>query len=441
MIRALLVLALLLPQESKKPNIVFILADDLGWTDVACYGSKYYETPNIDRLASQGMRFTQYCTNGPNCQPTRAALMTGRYGPRTGVYTVGTGARGEEQFRKMVPVENREELPLSEVTVAQALKASGYATGMFGKWHLGEQGPHHPAQRGFDVAIETMHKHFGFKTHPPQKVEGNPYLADWLTDRAVEFIESNRAKPFFLYLPHFGVHSPHEAKPDYIPAFRDKPPSGGHKNPVYAAMIRSVDESVGRVMAKLEELKLAENTILIFSSDNGGVGGITDNAPLRGAKGMLYEGGFRVPFIVRWPGVVKPGTTCTESVASIDVHPTFLDAAGAKPGLVDGVSFLPLLRDPSAKLGRDALYWHFPGYLEENVKKGTWRTTPTGAIRAGEWKLHEFFETGKLELYNLKDDPGERDDLAAKQPERVKELHAKLVAWRKSVNAPMPTAK
>jgi arylsulfatase A-like enzyme len=156
---------------------------------------------------------------------------------------------------------------------------------------------------------------------------------------------------------------------------------------------------------------------------------------------MLYEGGFRVPFIVRWPGVVKPGTTCTESVASIDVHPTFLDAAGAKPGLVDGVSFLPLLRDPSAKLGRDALYWHFPGYLEENVKKGTWRTTPTGAIRAGEWKLHEFFETGKLELYNLKDDPGERDDLAAKQPERVKELHAKLVAWRKSVNAPMPTAK
>jgi arylsulfatase A-like enzyme len=442
MMRALAVLALLVPsQEAKRPNVVFILADDLGWTDVACYGSGYYETPNIDRLATQGMRFTQYCTNGPNCQPTRAALMTGRYGPRTGVYTVGTGARGEEKFRNLVPPENRTELPLSERTLAQALKAAGYATGMFGKWHLGQQGEQHPAKRGFDVAVETMGKHFEFRTNPPQKVEGRPYLADWLADRAVGFIESNREKPFFLYLPHFGVHSPHDAKPEYVPAFREKKPEGGHKDPVYAAMIRSVDESVGRVMAKLDELKLAENTILIFSSDNGGVGGITDNSPLRGAKGMLYEGGFRVPFIIRWPGVVKPGTACAEAVASIDVFPTLLEAAGGKSAGVDGLSLLPLLRDPSASLGRDALYWHFPGYLEANVKQGTWRTTPAGAVRAGDWKLHEFFETGKLELYNLKDDPGERNDLAAAMPERAKELHAKLAAWRTSVNAPMPSPK
>jgi arylsulfatase A-like enzyme len=436
--------------------VVFILADDLGWTDVACYGSGYYETPNIDRLAAGGMKFTHYATNGPNCQPTRASLMTGRYGPRHGVYTVATGARGDEAFRKMVPAPNRTELPLEEATIAQALRAAGYATGMFGKWHLGEQGEHHPAKRGFDAAIETMGKHYGFRTRPARPIEGNPYLADWLTDRALEFIEANRERPFFLYLPHFGVHSPWDAKAEYVPPFRKKPPAGGHKDPVYAAMIRSVDESVGRVVAKLEELKLAENTLVIFSSDNGGVGGyaaagvsggkeMTDNAPLRGGKGMLYEGGIRVPFIARWPAVVKAGTTCAEPAASIDLYPTLLEAAGAAdlPGhLSDGRSLLPLLRsDGSATLGREALYWHFPGYLEANPKAGTWRTTPCGAVRAGDWKLHEFFETGKVELYHLKDDPGERVDLAAKHPDRAKELRAKLAAWRAELKAPMPTAK
>ncbi len=454
MIRALLALALLAPalQDARPPNIVFILADDLGWTDVACYGSGYYETPAIDRLAAQGMRFTRYCTNGPNCQPTRASLMTGRYGPRHGVYTVGSGARGQEQFRKMVPAQNRTELPLTETTVAQALRAAGYATGMFGKWHLGQQGEHHPGKRGFDVAIETMGRHTRFRTNPPQKVEGNPYLADWLTDRAVEFIEANREKPFFLYLPHFGVHSPWDAKPELAASFREKKPAGGHKDPVYAAMIKSVDESVGRVTAKLDELRLAGRTIVVFSSDNGGVGGyasagvpeargVTDNAPLKGGKGMLYEGGFRVPFIVRWPGVVKPGSTCAEPAASIDVYATFLEAGGGKANEVDGVSLVPLLRDSTATLGRDALYWHFPGYLEGNVKQGKWRTTPCGAIRSGDWKLIEFFETGKRELYNLKDDPGEREDLSAKMPDRASELHSKLVSWRKGVNAPMPTPK
>jgi len=455
-IRAALALAVFLPgapQEARRPNVVFILADDLGWTDLGCQGSGYYETPHLDRLAAQGMRLTHYATNGPNCQPTRAALMTGRTGPRTGVYTVGSGARGEEKFRKMVPAENRTELPLSEVTIAQALKAAGYVTGMFGKWHLGTQGEFHPGRRGFDVAIESNGKHWDFRTNPPQKVEGRPYLADWLTDRAVEFIEANREKPFFLYLPHFGVHSPFDAKPETVAPFREKKPAGGHKDPVYAGMIRSVDESAGRVMAKLDELGLAATTLVVFSSDNGGVGGyaeagvagargVTDNAPLRGGKGMLYEGGFRVPFIVRWPGVVKPGSVSAEPAASIDVFPTFLEAAGGKAGGgVDGVSLVPLLRDPAASLGREALYWHFPGYLEGNVKQGTWRTTPCGAVRAGDWKLLEFFETGKTELYNLKDDPGERNDLAAREPERAKALQAKLAAWRASVGAPMPTAK
>ncbi len=451
MIRSLLLASLLLPvPQEGKPNIVFVLADDLGWTDVGCFGSGYYETPNIDRLAAAGMKFTSYATNGPNCAPTRASLMTGRYGPRHGIYTVGTGARGGEEFRRMVPAENRTQLPLSEVTVAQELKAAGYATAMFGKWHLGG-GEHHPSKRGFDQAIVSDGKHFDFQTNPPQKAAPGTYLADWLTDRALEFIQASRDRPFFLYLPHFAVHSPWDAKPEYVPPFREKKPAGGHRDPVYAAMIRSVDESVGRVAAKLDELKLAGNTIVIFSSDNGGVGGyeaagaagareVTSNAPLRGGKGMLYEGGFRVPFIVRWPAVVKPGSACSEPVASIDLFPTLVEAAGGKPKGVDGVSLATLLKG-EAKLAREALFWHFPGYLEANTKRGTWRTTPAGAIRAGDWKLVEFFETGKVELYDLAGDLGETKDLAPSMPEKAKELREKLAAWRASVNAPMPRAR
>lgn len=432
-------------QTPNQPNIIFILADDLGWTDLGCQGSKYYETPHIDRLAAQGLRFTSF-HNCQNCAPTRAALLSGQYPPRTGVYTVGELTRGESVHRKLLPPRNGTNLPLDRRTVADQLKAAGYATGLFGKWHLGEQGEFHPAKRGFDEAIVSMGKHFDFVTRPPVDYPKGVYLADWLTDQAVDFIRRQKDKPFFLYLPHFGVHVPHQAKRELIDRFNNKTPAGGHRDPTYAAMIFSIDESVGRVMATLDELKLAEQTVLIFMSDNGGVGGyaeiggrgITDNAPLRGGKGMLYEGGTRVPFIVRWPGVVKPATLCDAATIHVDIFPTFLEIANApRPNqALDGVSLVPLLRNPSAKLGRDAIYTHFPGYLE-GYGTANWRTRPVGTIQSGDWKLLEFFEDGRTELYNLREDLGEKQNLVEQQPDRANELHAKLVAWRKDLNAPM----
>jgi arylsulfatase A-like enzyme len=294
--------------------------------------------------------------------------------------------------------------------------------------------------------------HYDFPTTPKTEYPKGQYLADFLTDRAVDFITRKKDAPFFLYLPHFGVHSPHQAKPELIAKFKNKPGVGGHNNPTYAAMIASVDESVGRVMAKLEELKLAENTVLIFASDNGGVGGyaregltkgggdITDNAPLRNGKGSLYEGGTRVPFIVRWPGKVNAGTVCEVPAIHVDVYPTLVAlAGGAMPAgqVFDGESLVPLLRASSATLKRDAIFQHFPGYLGMGVDQ--WRTTPVSLVQAGDWKLMEYLEDGRLELYNLREDIGESKNLAATMPGKTKELHAKLVAWRAAVKAPMPT--
>ncbi|MCI0464496.1 MAG: sulfatase [Gemmataceae bacterium] len=436
----------------QKPNLIFILADDLGYTDVGCYGSTYYETPNIDRLAAQGIRFTSGYTCGPNCQPTRAALMSGQYGPRTGVYTVGSIERFDWRSRSLRPVDNVPQLPRDKVTLAQSLKAAGYATGLFGKWHLGQQDPYHPARRGFEEAIASQGQHFNFKTAPKVDYAPGTYLADFLTDKAVAFLRRHKDRPFFLSLHHFVVHSPHHAKKELMAKFQGKPAVGGHRDPTYAAMIASLDESVGRVLALLDELKLAENTLVIFTSDNGGVGGyvregirktggITDNAPLRGGKGMLYEGGIRVPYIFRWPGKIAPGTTCDQPINSVDLYPTLLELAGSQPPSkypLDGTSYVRLLTSGGqATLNREAIYWHFPGYL--GAGPGAWRTTPAGALRAGDWKLLEFFETGRLELYNLRQDIGEKRNLADQMPEKVKELRAKLLAWRQEIKAPMPT--
>jgi arylsulfatase A-like enzyme len=436
-----------------KPNIIFILADDLGYTDVACFGSQYYETPNIDRLASQGMRLLNH-HHCQNCTPTRAALMSGQYGARTGVYTVGGTDRFDTTMRPLVPVENVTGLPLDRSTVAQQLKLAGYATGMFGKWHIGQKGDYAPGKRGFDEAIETMGKHYDFVTEPKVDYPKGQYLADFLTDRAVDFIRRHKDGPFFLYLPHYGVHSPYDAKPELVSKFKDKPGVGGHSDPVYAAMIASVDESVGRVMRTLDELKLADNTVLLFASDNGGVGGyvregimkkgkgdVTDNAPLRSGKGSLYEGGTRVPLIVRWPGATKPGTSCGVPTVHVDVYPTFLEIAAAPkpPQALDGVSLVPLLRDPAGKLPRDAFFQHFPGYL--GAGENSWRTTPVSLIHAGDWKLMEFLEDGHLELYNLRDDIGEAKNLSAAMPDKARDLHARLVAWRAEIQAPMPTLR
>jgi arylsulfatase A-like enzyme len=435
--------------ERPPPNIIFILADDLGWTDLGCQGSKFYETPHIDRLAREGMNFSCWY-NCPNCTPTRAALMSGQHPVRTGIFTVGSLERGRAQDRKMNVPANETNLPLDRKTVADMLKEAGYVTGMFGKWHIGQKGPYHPGRRGFDEAAVSMGKHYDFATNPFEKVAKGTYLADWITDKSLDFISRHKDRPFFLYVPHFGVHSPYHAKEELVARFKNKMPSGGHGDAVYAAMIASLDESVGRILARLDELKIAENTIVIFSSDNGGVGGYdgsgrgpTTNRPLRGGKGTLYGGGIRVPFLIRWPAQVPPGKNCPHPVQHVDLFPTFLELARAKkqpPQPLDGESLVPLLKNPDAKLKRDAIYFHFPGYLEGYGTK-EWRTTPVGGIQTGDWKLLEFFETGNVELYNLAQDIGERKNLAAAQPERAAALRQRLVQWRTDMKAPMPSAR
>ncbi len=437
--------------QDSPPNVVFIMADDLGWTDVGCQGSKYYETPNIDKLASQGLRLTSFYQS-QNCAPTRAALMSGQYAPRTGVYTVGTLERGDAKARKMNLPANETKLPIDRATLANLMKDAGYTTGLFGKWHLGEKGEYHPGKRGFDEAIVSMGKHFGFATNPKVPVPKGAYLADFLTTQAESFIEKNKNKPFFVYLAHFGVHSPYDAKPDLIEKYRKKKGIAGHDDPVYAAMIESIDQSVGRIMRKLDELGLAKNTIVIFTSDNGGVGGyaaagimargVTTNFPLRGGKGMLYEGGLRVPFIIRWPGHIPPGRTSDQPAVHVDMMPTFGEIAGAKQPprqKLDGISLVKHWKNPDGALKREPIFFHFPGYLEAG-KKG-WRTTPCGMMRAGDFTLLEFFEDGRLELYDVKTDLGQTKNLVKTNPDMTRDLHAKMVTWRRDINAAMPTLK
>jgi arylsulfatase A-like enzyme len=333
------------------------------------------------------------------------------------------------------------------------MKRAGYATGLFGKWHLGQDEAHHPANRGFDEAIVSSGRHFKFETSPQVDYPEGTYLADFLTDKAVDFLKRRRGESFFLCLHHFGVHSPYEAKQELIEKFQQKQGNERHNNPVYAAMLYSVDESVGRVLTTLDELKLSDNTLVIFASDNGGVGGYdregiqrrnrgaTDNYPLRSGKGSLYEGGVRTAYLFRWPGKIAAGATCDTPINSVDLYPTLLEVARAEPPQdypLDGVSYLKLLTSGGqATLTRDAIYWHFPGYL--GAGESQWRTTPAGAIRSGDWKLLEFFEDDRLELYNLKDDVGEQKNLASQMPEKARQLHEQLIAWRQQIGAKMPT--
>lgn len=445
---------------AEKPNVILILADDLGWTDLGCFGSQYYQTPNVDRLCREGMKFTSAYTCGPNCAPTRACLMSGLYPPRHGIYTVGSGARGQEQFRKMIPAENKITLDPSYVTLAETIKAAGYTTAHAGKWHLGQPGEAGPLEQGFDFNFGGNHSghpqggYFSPYKNPelPDGPEGEN-LTDRLSAEIDGFIRQHKNGPFFVYLPYYAVHTPIQAKADLAAEYARREPHGGHKNPKYAAMIETMDTGIGRILDTLDELDLAKNTVVIFSSDNGGVGGysaagvkgaadITGQAPLRGGKGMLYEGGVRVPLIVRWPGVVRPGSQSRQSVISVDFYPTIAEIVGAAtPDRLDGVSFVPVLKDPAMDLSRKCLYWHFPGYLQASGKLGTWRTTPGGGILCGDWKLLEFFEDGRLELYNLADDIGQQNDLAKANPTRRDELHAKLLKWRQDVQAPMPRRK
>jgi len=432
---------------ARRPNFVFILIDDLGYKDVGFMGSTYYETPNIDRLAAQGVVFTSAYTNGPNCAPSRASIMSGQYSPRHGVYTVGSSERGNTRFRKLIPTPNKTTLGSEVVTIAEALKPAGYVTASIGKWHLGKDDKHSPQGQGFDLNIAgnragSTRSHFS-----PYHLENLPdgpkgeYLTDRLTTEALSFIEQNKDRPFFLYLPHYAVHTPIQAKGKLIDKYKSKEPSGGQNDPTYAAMIESTDRGVGQIMNKLDELGLTNNTVVFFFSDNGGVFGITSMQPLRGGKGMLYEAGVRVPLIVRLPGAGDAAAVCDVPVIGIDFYPTILEMAHVpkpKGHVLDGESILPLLTG-AKNLERQAIFWHFPAYLQANYGwKQTWRTTPAAAVRSGPWKLIEFFEDGKLELYNLKDDISENNNLAGKMPARTTQMHELLKSWRRSVNAPVP---
>ncbi len=432
-----------------KPNVVLIYIDDYGWRDVGFNGSKFYETPNVNRIAQEGMNFRSAYSNAPNCAPSRACLMSGLYSPRHGVYTVANSDRGKAALRKIIPTKNTTVLADEFITLAETLKTGGYKTATMGKWHLGKD----PTTQGFDVNIAGREwgSPSGGGYHSPYRYPNltygkkGEYLTDRLGDEAAKFIEANKDRPFFLYLTHYAVHTPIQAKAELTAKYEQKTPTDQQTNTKYAAMIESMDDSVGTVLDTLEKLKLDQNTIVIFYADNGGHGGVTSNAPLRGSKGMLYEGGIRVPMAVRWPGVVKPGTVCDEPVIGIDLYPTLLEATQTEmPAKVklDGTSLMPLMSDASASLFRPAIYWHFPAYLQGYTKRhGPFRTTPCGAIRMGDWKLIEYFEDGTLELYNLAEDLGEEQNLASRLTKRTARMHSMLKAWRRSTAAPVPTEK
>lgn len=445
-------------RQPTRPNFVFILADDLGWRDAGFMGSTFYETPHLDRLADEGMVFTDAYANAPNCAPTRASLLSGQYTPRHGIFTVPPSARGESAQRQLVVAETATELPLEVITIAEALKTAGYATASVGKWHLGRRG-HGPTDQGFDFSIGGNARGIPPSYHWPYEFVnrrgdvfrirslrkgGSPgeYLTDRLTNEAISWLDAHAHQPFFLYLSHYAVHTPHQTKPQLEAKYRAKGASSGDAR--YAGMIESLDDSVGRVLSHLDTLGVADDTVVFFFSDNGGAGEVSSMEPLRGTKGMLYEGGIREPLIVRWPRHGRAGQKSDVPVIGIDFYPTILELAGVSPPpsqLIDGVSLAPLLGvgDPKA-LKERALYWHFPAYLEAGPGSAEpFRTTPAGAIRQDGYKLIEFFEDGKLELYDLRRDIGEGDDLASAMPDKVRELHTRLRQWRARVGTSIPS--
>jgi arylsulfatase A len=438
-----------------KPNLVFILIDDMGWVDGSCFGSKFYQTPNLDRLAASGMRFTQSYAACAVCSPTRAAILTGKAPARLHITDWIGGETPPKNSRFLLP-DWKKELPLEETTLAETLKQRGYITASIGKWHLG--GPQfYPEYQGFDVNIAGGHighpaSYFwpygaaGASHRVPGLAEkgGQPgeYLSDRLTDEALRFMETNQDKPFFLYLAHYAVHSPLMGKSNLVELASERPPANGQGNMVYAAMIHSVDDSVGRILGKIDQLHLTKDTIVIFTSDNGGAvhfgqPAATSNAPLRSGKGNPYEGGLRVPLLVRVPGLTQPGSVCDVPVISPDFFPTLLELTGAKPATwetaLDGASFVPLLR--GAKEGpHQELFWHYPHYWNGG------KVSPYSVVRIGAWKLIRFYETGREELYDLNNDPGEQHDLATFADYAVKrrDLSTRLDAWLKAVGAQMP---
>ncbi len=405
---------------AERPNVILIVGDDLGVNDLSCYGRKDQPTPHLDSLAASGARFTSAYAAQTVCSPTRTALMTGKAPAHLKLTTFLPG-RGDAPSQKFLQATMRQQLPLEETTLAELFKASGYATGFLGKWHLG--GPRFgPKAQGFEYAYE------GQAVTKPSTDEGGKGEFD-LTRHAEQFLTDHKNGPFFLYFCHNNPHIPLAATPDRIAAAQ------GAFNPLYAAVIRTLDDSIGRLLKKIDELGLADNTIVVFTADNGGLHvpegsdtPATHNSPFRAGKGFVYEGGLRVPLIVRWPGHVPAGRTIATPVVSMDWLPTFVDLCGLKPspGPIDGIDIAPLLR--GGEIAARPLYWHFPHYANQGSR-------PSGALRQGDWKLVEQFEDSGAELYNLMDDPGEYHNLAASHPDLVRDLRRQLDDWRTSVDA------
>jgi arylsulfatase A len=438
--------------DSGKGNVILFLIDDLGWRDIGCQGSDYYQTPNIDALAREGVRFTQAYSACAVCSPTRAAILTGKYPARL-LLTDWLPAGRWNPKAKLREGRFVRGLPVEEWSLAEAFREAGYRTACIGKWHLGSEPFSLPEHHGFDVNIGgNAHGAPGSFFYPyegnwlipstdikakwnvlPDGIEGE-YLTDRLTDEAVRFIRENQERPFFLYFPHYGVHTPIQAKPGTATRYEQIPEDRRQGMPEYAAMVQSIDESVGRVMHLLDELRLTEKTTVIFTSDNGGFWKATQNTPLRANKGAYYEGGIRVPLILRLPGVKQRGLVIDTPVISTDLYPTCLSAAGL-PQIpnqhLDGLDLGPLIHGDRKTLDRSALYWHYPHYNEHPS------SVPSSVIRKGRWKLIEAFDPEGLELYDLEQDVGEENNLALKQPEQTAELHRELIAWRNSIDAEM----
>ena len=435
---------------NERPNIIFILADDLGWSDLGVMGSESYQTPNIDHLASQGLLFTNAYAAASNSAPSRACIMSGMYPPRHGIYTVSPPDRGDKTKRKLIPIENKEELDRSFTTVAEALSACGYQCGIFGKWHLGDiNNATDPLSRGFVRNIGGGHQgstnsHFypycnenGSNCLPGlENGEKGEFLADRLTTEAIRFIGENKDKPFFLYLPHYSVHVPIQAPQSYIDRYKGTIKGKHQTNERYAAMMANLDWNVGRVMHAVDSLGIDKQTIIIFYSDNGGSIPQTDNFPLRDGKGSPHEGGIRVPLIIKWPGKIQEGSKTDVPVTGVDFYPTFVNIAQGKVAQnLDGKDIFQLL---NGHIKRD-LFWHFPAYLESYISPSSFRARPYSIIRSGDWKLIYYYEDKSMELFNMKNDWVEHHNVINAYPTIRKELYKKLMKWIKETKAPIPT--
>lgn len=437
------------PDNPRRPNVIFILADDLGLMDLGCYGNPYIKTANLDSLARRGLRFTHAYAASPVCSPSRAAILTGKHPARFPITNYLEGRKGDTTS-PIVPANFLEALPGTEQTIATYFKAGGYKTGMVGKWHLGAADSSQPYRFGFDyerVAYNAIF-YYNFRLRERNKVvyqsTENENLTDCLTDQAIRFINENKAKPFFLYLAHFAPHLVLQPKPQKLPRyyFSYNSLSKGRFDPQYAATVETLDDNIGRLMIHLDSLKLLDNTIIVFTSDNGGVSsqelGVkpTDNSPLREGKGFVYEGGIRIPLLIAWKGHIAEGKIVSEKVNHVDFCKTLLNLLGSTSSTMegDGVSFHEIILHQSVRSPDRPMYWHYPHFSNQGGR-------PAAAVRSGDFKLVEHYETGKKELYNLIEDPGEHTNLVHRFPKKVKELSLLLETWRTEVNANMPVPK